>query len=90
MLIVAREWTKQAWRSVVIGSCHTVLLRRYHEPAAPTLSPQASGLQPLPPAIAQALADPIVRALMAADRVDADALTRLLRELVARLAPPRC
>jgi hypothetical protein len=58
--------------------------------AAPTLSPQASGLQPLPPAIADALADPIVRALMAADRVDEGALKRLLGELVVRLASPRC
>src|SRR5579863_6109594 len=84
MLIAAREWSKQAWRSVAIGSPHTVLLRRYDEPAAPTLSPAASGLQPLPPAIAEALADPIVRALMAADGVDEVALKRLLRELVAR------
>jgi hypothetical protein len=40
----------------------------------------------LPPAVAAALADPIVRALMAADGVDEDALKRLLHELVARLA----
>jgi hypothetical protein len=59
---------------------------RMTSPAAPTPSPQASGLQPLPPAIAEALADPIVRALMAADGVDEEALKQSLCELVARLA----
>lgn len=56
------------------------------EPASPDALPPSVGALPLPPAIADALADPIVRALMAADGVDEDALTRMLRELAARLA----
>ncbi|HEY3919831.1 MAG TPA: hypothetical protein VGL83_18720 [Stellaceae bacterium] len=57
------------------------------EPASPDALPPSVGAQPLPLAIAEALADPIVRALMAADGVDEDALKRLIRELIARLAP---
>jgi hypothetical protein len=59
----------------------------HDEPKSPDALPPSVGAQPLPPAIVAALADPIVRALMAADGVDEDALKRLLRELVARLAP---
>ena len=53
------------------------------KPAGPKPSRAAA---PLPQAVAEALADPIVRALMAADRVDEAALEQLLRRAAARLA----
>jgi hypothetical protein len=66
---------------------HASPARPHDEPESPDAFPPSVGAQPLPPAIAEALADPIVRALMAADGVDEDALKRLLHELVVRLAP---
>jgi hypothetical protein len=42
--------------------------------------------RPLPRAVAEALADPIVRCLMAADGVDEGALKRLLGRIVEWLA----
>jgi hypothetical protein len=42
--------------------------------------------RPLPRAVAEALADPIVRSLMAADGIDEAALRRLLGRMVVRLA----
>ncbi|HEX4192237.1 MAG TPA: hypothetical protein VHY80_04025 [Stellaceae bacterium] len=44
--------------------------------------------RPLPRAVAEALADPIVRSLMAADGIDEAALRLLLGLVVARLASP--
>jgi hypothetical protein len=42
--------------------------------------------RPLPRAVAEALADPIVRSLMAADGIDEAALRLLLGRMVVRLA----
>ena len=46
----------------------------------------ASMLAGLPRGVAEALADPIVQALMAADRVDPRGLAALMRVLAARLS----
>lgn len=43
----------------------------------------------LPPGAAEALADPIVQALMAADRVDPNGLEALLQRVAVRLAAGR-
>jgi hypothetical protein len=43
----------------------------------------------LPRGVSEALADPIVQALMAADRVDAKGVEELVRRMAARLACSR-
>jgi hypothetical protein len=45
-----------------------------------------SGLAGLPRGVSDALADPIVQALMAADRVDPKGVEELLRRITAQLA----
>src|ERR1700761_7150274 len=54
--------------------------------AAPAKGADGVAAQPLPPAVAEALADPIVRALMEADHVDEAALRELIGRIVASLA----
>jgi hypothetical protein len=57
-----------------------------HRPKQAGPKPGRAAAEPLPRAVSEALADPIVRALMAADRVDEEALEQLLRRAAARLA----
>jgi hypothetical protein len=54
--------------------------------AAPAEGADGVAAQPLPPAVAEALADPVVRALVAADHVDEAALWRLIGRIAASLA----
>jgi hypothetical protein len=79
------------------SSCVVPPDRTHDGPSSPDAPPPSVGAasakgadgvaaQPLPPTVAEALADPIVRALMAADHVDEAALRGLIGRIAAWLA----
>ena len=57
---------------------------RFSDLAAEKWSRSAAG--ELPPALSEALSDPIVQALMAADGVERESVERLMRRVINRLS----